>query len=202
MKNILAIEIKDNKTIVTVAKEANGNYNLLLHKSFGSKPLDNSVYYDAEIVKRIKEELIQMNIYNDLDEKYLTINTKRVVTTTRSFEYKYNTDLEAEKEKYRRDLERTQPKVHINNLLYSKEDDLSLTKQSITAVIEAMEKEYINNVQDWFRKEGIVFTKVIPITQAIQNAVAKKANENETTISVLIEEKFTQLTWLENGRTE
>lgn len=200
MKNVLAIEIKDNKTIVTVAKIANRNYNLLLHKSYGSKPLGKYEFYDSSIISKIKKDLIEMNIYNDLDEKYLTINTKRVATTIRNFEYKYNTDIEEAKEKYHQELLRQEHKVHVNNLMFSKDTDIALTKQNITAIIEAMSLEYYNNILDWYKREGLVFTKIIPITDCIKNAVYKKGVTEEVKMSVLVEEKFTQLTWLENGR--
>ncbi len=200
MKNVLAIEIKDNKTIVTVAKVNAGNYNLLLHKQYNSKGLSNEVYYDSEIVKRVKEDLLEMNIFNDIDEKYITFNTKRVGATVRSFEYKYNTDLAVEKERVLRNIKIQQPNVHVNNFLFSKDTDISLTKQNINAVIEVMEIDYRENVLDWYRREGFEFTKVIPITQAIENSVSQKSIEDGITMSVLFEEKFTQLSMVENGK--
>ncbi len=199
MKNILAVEIKDNKTIVTVAKVQARNYNLLLHKSYNSKPLNTETYYDSDIINEIVNDLKQMNIFNDIDEKYLTINTNRVTITTMNMEYKYNTDLDQSKEQFRQHILRNNKTAHINELIFSKENDISLTKQNITATVEAMHSDYINQIEKEYKQKGIEFTKVIPIMRTIQNATSTKAISDGITISILIEEKFTQLTWIDNG---
>ncbi len=208
MKNVLAIEIKDNKTIVTLSKVLkNGNYSLLLHKQYGSKKLissatgsTSSVQYDYSIPEKIANDLQQMNIFNDIDEKLLTINTQMVAIVVQNSEYKYNTDLVEAREKLLSNIKRTSPNVHLNNLVFSKDSDISLTKQNISATMELLHNDYINNIIDSFKKKGIEFTKIVPITQAIQNAAEKKSIDYGITMSVLVEEKFTQLTWLEQGR--
>ncbi len=202
MKNVLAIEIKDNKTIVTLAKAlGNGNFSLLLHKQYNSKRLISStVQYDHSIIDKIVSDLKEMNILNDIDEKLLTINTQKVAMVVQNSEYKYNTDLIEAREKYQKEIERKSPGVMVNNLLFSKESDISLTKQNISVTLELMRHEYMNNIIDSFNKQGIKFTKVVPITNAIKNASTEYSIEDGITMSVLVEEKFTQLTWLENGR--
>ncbi len=199
MKNVLAIEIKDNKTIVTLAKVQDGDYSLLLHKSYGSKALATHVYYDSEIIDKINTDLREINILNDIDEKYLTINTNRVIVSSEDFEYKYNTDLDTKKMEYVQNLERTNPTVSINHIVFSNEEGVALTKQNIRATFEATTSDYINDIKNQYRAKGIEFTKIIPVMRSIQNSVISESGDEDITISVLVEEKFTQLTLIERG---
>lgn len=198
MKTILTVEIKDNKTIATVTKLINGEHNLLLHKTYDSKPLSNSVLYDVSIIKVIKEDLQRMNILEIIDEKYLTINTKRVLIETFNIELKYDSDVESEKEKLRLGLEKKYPHLRINDLILSN-NETALTKRIINATVELVEKEYLEEVISQFKFRGIKFDKVVPLIKAIENSTKTRAIENGITFSIIVEEKFTQLVTLENG---
>lgn len=203
MKNVLAIEIKDNKTIVTLTKIKNGDYSLLLHKTFGSKPLAKHIYYDAEIITRIKEELRIINFVNDIDEKYITINTKKVSISSRIFEHNYNHSFKETKENFINQLKRENPKLHIGHVIFSRDGEGALTKQNISATIEATQKEYINEILNLYKKEGITFNKVIPVVQTIENSVKEyvgDAHSEDVCVSVFVEEKFAQYTAISKGK--
>ncbi len=200
MKNILAVEIKDNKTIVTLTKVDRGNYNLLLHKSYGSKPLATHVYYDTDIIEKIVHDLREINILNDIDEKYLTINTNRVTASTYNFEHKYNTDLDQLKRTFITQLQQENKVAHINQVVFSNSEGVSMTTGNIRATVEAIHVELKEEIVRQFKVKGIEFTKVIPVIQAIKNSVIKEMDDYENSaISILVEEKFTQLTWIEDG---
>lgn len=199
MKNVLAVEIKDNKTIVTLSKVQNGDYSLILHKLYKSRPLANHVNYDVDIIKQIINDLREINILNDIDEKYLTINSRKVSVTTIDFEYKYNTNLEEKKNDFIKNLQKSNPSVIINHVIFSNEDNATLTKQNIKATIEAAPHDYINDIIKSFKVQGIEFTKIIPVLKSINNSVISESGDEDITISVLVEEKFTQLTLIEKG---
>ncbi len=199
MKNVLAIEIKDNKTIVTLAKIQDGNYGLILHKSYGSRALSKGVYYDDEIINNIVRDLREINILNDIDEKYLTINTNKVsITTINLQKQKFNTPLEERKELFINSVKHKNPGIHICEEIYSNSDNY-MVNQNVRATLEAVNIEYIEKIKSLFRAKGIEFTKTIPVIRAIQNSVKSEIEEKDSAISILVEEKFTQLTWIEKG---
>ncbi len=201
MKNVLAIEIKDNKTIVTLAKVQKGNYSLLLHKSYGSKPLAKHIDYDVDIIEEIVHDLRDINILNDIDEKYLTVNTSRVHVTTYNVECKYDDEIENEKNKFVHQVSKNNPSAKINYVVFSNNEDVNLTTKIIRATLEATRSDLIDGIVHQFKVKGIEFTKIIPVMKAIHNSVNLEIdNEIESSaISILVEEKFTQLTWIENG---
>lgn len=199
MKNIMTVEIKDNKTIVTIAKRSNGEYSLLNHITYLSRPLTKSNPYDYDIVNRIVNDLKDMNIFNDIDEKYLTINTKHVrFTTYANIEYAYNTDLEEEKAKFKRQLERKFTDLTINKLVYS-DTEKSYTKKNISITVEAINTIYQHDIMERFKVSGIKFDGIIPVLDVITNITKKQAIDEGVTHSILLEEKFMQLTSIENG---
>ncbi len=198
MKQVLTIEVKDNKTVATLAKVKNGNIDLLMHNTYGSKPLSTHHHFDEQIAKNIKADLREINFINDIDETYLIVNSQDVTISTYDFDFRYNEDIEVSKERVKNKIIRDNPSVHISHLL-TLVDDQSLTKKSIRTILEASKKDYIQEIRSAFYTEGIVFTKVIPVLQAIKNSVIDKTGDTDSIVSILVEEKFTQLTWITKG---
>lgn len=198
MKHILAIEIKDNKTIATLTKYIKGEHNLLFHKTYGSKPLEKSVLYDVSIIENLKEDLFGIGLFESINEAYLTINTKRTVIQTFGINVKYGKEIEREKEELTKILTKKYPQFKICSLELSDFSPQQLDRK-ISATVEFIEHEYFNEIEKQFRVKGINFTKHIPLITAIKNSSKIKGNEHMTTFSILVEEKFTQLTRIENG---
>lgn len=198
MKHILAIEIKDNKTIATLTKYIKGEHNLLFHKTYGSKPLEKSVLYDVSIIENLKEDLFGIGLFESINEAYLTINTKRTVIQTFGINVKYGKEIEREKEELTKILTKKYPQFKICSLELSDFSPQQLDRK-ISATVEFIEHEYFNEIEKQFRVKGINFTKHIPLITAIKNSSKIKENEHMTTFSILVEEKFTQLTRIENG---
>ncbi len=198
MKNVLAIEIKDNKTIATLTREINGSHNLLLHKTYGSKPLINSIFYDITIIDQIKKDLLKMGMFESIDESYLTINTKRTVVQTFSIELKYGTNIVEKKEEVCKKLGSTYPQFVITELIFS-DTNATLTKKDVNVTVEFVEREYMNEIKKQFRYKGLGFNGYIPLIKSIQNATKTNEFDEGITFSILVEEKFTQLTTIENG---
>ncbi len=200
MKNVLAIEIKDNKTIVTLAKVERGNYSLILHKSYGSKPLSKSVSYDRDIVEAIYRDLRELNITNEIDETLLTINTIKTSVSTNTFGVSYNQSIDSFKEDFETYINTKYSNLNFSKIEYSTNEDIALTEKKVIATVEGTPNEYYNEIVDLYKQKGIKITKVVPTLDAIKNSVAKYADEHRSTISILVEEKFIQLTWINNNK--
>ncbi len=198
MKNILAIEIKDNKTIASLTREINGEHNLLLHKTYGSKPLLTSILYDVSIINQIKDDLLKMELFETIDESYLTINTKRTVIQTFEKEFKYNVEIGKQKDDIVKTLNKKYPHFKITELIFS-DTASSLTKKNVNITVEFVEHEFINEIKKQFKFKGINFNGYIPLIKSIQNSTKSNEVKNGITFSILVEEKFAQLTTIENG---
>ena len=198
MKNLLAIEVKDNKTIVTLTKFINGKHNLMHHKSYESKPLSSSVAYDGTIVDKIKKDLSDKKLFDSLDKISLSINTKRVVFHVFDNDFKYNVDLDKEKEIIKKRLEKEHPNLEILRLEFPYKRS-GYTKKTINSTVELIESDYLREIIASFKVKGIEITNIIPMMDVIKESMKKNAIDDGITFSILVEEKFTQLTTFENG---
>ncbi len=200
MKNVLAIEIKDNKTIVTLAKVERSNYSLILHKSYGSKPLSKNVSYDSDIVDAIYRDLRELNITNEIDETLLTINTIKTSVSTNGYNISYNKPLEELKEHFKERIKAKYKTLTFTKIEHAEDENIALTQQKLISSVEGVPTEYVNEVVSLYKQKGIRITRIIPTLDAIKNSVAKYADEHRSTISILVEEKFIQLTWIKDNK--
>lgn len=198
MKRILAIEIKDNKTVVTLTKFINGKHNLLLHETYDSKPLKKQEVYDFEIIKSIKNDLKKRNLFDSINESILTLNTRCVAVQTFNHEIKYNTDIKLEEEKITQKLNNKYPEYELLSLIFS-DTESSLVTKTISVSIELVNKDNLQLIKNQFKLEGIEFSRVISVTKAIENSIKNQGYEKTSTFSILVEEKFTQSTLLIDG---
>ena len=198
MENILTIEIKDNKTIMTLDKVSNEFHNILMHKIYNSKPLAGNTLYDVTIVEEIKKDLKKINMLDNIDEILLSINTKRVIIETYKKEFKFNTNVNFEKENIKRNLEEKHPTLEITKIMFS-DVDVSLTKKNVDVTVEYVEKDFINKIKRQFNNMGLKITKLIPAIQTITNSTKNILKPNLITLSILVEEKFTQLVIIDGG---
>lgn len=201
MKTILSIEIKDNKTVSTLTRIINGESNILLHKTYGSREISNkhSVQYDINIIKSIKDDLEINNLFEQIDESYLTINTNQVAVETKNIELKYDSNLNEVKEFYRNKLVKQYPNLKITKLdIFAQE--ASLTKKKGTLIIEFIKEEYLKEIVDQFAAKDIKFKKIVPLIETIKNATLLETERNETALSIVVEEKFTQLLIVQSGK--
>ncbi len=197
MKNVLAIEIKDNKTIVTLAKVDNGDYSLILHKTYNSKAVKGN-NYDGEIVDQLVQDLREINIINDIDETLLTINSSMASIDTMRNNFNYANSNEAITNHIQATVEKQYPMVEIvkiSNLI----DETQMTTKTVWTCIEANKIEFKNEVIRLFKQKGIKFTKIVSTIDAISNSIKHYESATKTTISILVEAKFIQLTWFKNG---
>ena len=198
MKNLLAIEIKDNRTIVTLTKFINGKHNLMYHKSYEFTPLSKTLAYDVSIVKKIKDDLNKMELFDSIDETSLAINTKKVVVQTFKKEYRYDADLKLEKQKIVDDLKEKRPDWKILKCEFPYENS-GFTKKIVNSTIESIEAGYLEEIISAFKFHGIKINKLIPMIDIIKESTKNIAINNGITFVILVEEKFTQLTTFENG---
>ncbi len=198
MKNLLAIEIKDNKIIVTLTKYINGKHNLMYHKSYEFIPLQDRIAFNASLIPRIKNDLIELGLFETINKSTLTINTSRVVVKTFKEEFKYDTDLELEKEKFKNKLKNKWPDSEILKLEFPYKKS-GFTKKIINSTVESVERSYLKEVVSMFRFNGINISKVVPMLDVIEESMKENSIDKGITFSVLVEEKFTQLTTFENG---
>lgn len=197
-QNFLVIEIKDNKTIVTLTKYIDGKYNLMHHKSYEFTPLLKSIAFDTTIIKRIKEDLVGAGLFDTIDKTNLTINTNKVVVKTFNDEFKYNVDLEAEKNNILKNLKSKYPNFEILKLEFPYNNS-GFTKKVINYTVEQVERDYLKKIISSFKSNGFKITKIIPVIDIIKDSIIKNSIDNGITFSILVEEKFTQLTTFENG---
>jgi len=198
MKNILAIEIKDNKTIITLTKLINGKHNLMHHKSYDAKPSKNSSMYDNTIIPKIKNDLVKNNLFNTIDETYLTINTKRTIVQTFKKEFKYDTNLEDEKQNISKALEAKYPSLKVIELVFS-DTSIGFTKKKVNVTVEFIEENYLSEILKKFKFADMGVTKLVPTIKVIESLSSLNAGKEEIVFSILVEEKFTQLATVENG---
>lgn len=198
MKKILVVEIKDNRTIITLNNIVNGNDNLLLHKIYDSKPLANNINYDFSIIDKIKNDIFKVTNFEEIDEIGLLVNTKRVIVQTFDLEFKYNTSFKIEEKNLKTKFKEKYPQLRVLDVNFTKVDNF-LTKKDVKATVEFVDKDYIREIIDQFKLKGIVFTKIIPLLKAIKNSTKLQALKNGITFSVLVEEKFMQLTTMHNN---
>ncbi len=198
MKNVLTVEIKDNKTIVTVAKVGNDDYSIVMHKSYSSKAL-SGVNYDTDIPKFVNRDLKSLNIINNIDEKILTINTSKNSISTYQFESKFNADIEEDKKTFLRMKQYEHPKLDFMTKEFYSGLDMNLTSQKVYATLEAVHDDYKKDIVDSFKQNGIKFNSVMSTIDSIKNSLKAYEAKDESIVSILVEEKFIQLTWIRNG---
>ncbi len=199
MKKVLIVEVKDNRTIATLSKVKDGNFSLLHHKIYGSKPLLAHHLYDEDIPKKIKDDLREINIYRDIDESYLVINTQQVALTHYNIDHKFDADVEAMKENFTNKIVNDNGHLHFSKITFTENSD-NVSNKSLDVVVEAMPKDYLNEIIKSFRKNEIVFTRVSSILDTIKDSMNNQIDSYGSNVSILVEEKFTQLTWNKNGK--
>lgn len=200
MKNILAIEIKDNKTVVTLTKYISGMHNLLMHKTYGSKPLASNVMYDNTIVDQVKNDLSKNGLLDLVDETFLTINTKQTYVKPYNFNVNYNTDIQSERELIINKIEKANPEgVEVIDLKLS-DDTTTLTNKTVLAVAEMVPSDLLSEIKHQYNLRGIKITKVVSVLSAIENAIKDGSIKHGATFNILLEEKFTQLTTVQDGK--
>jgi|GEM_PF-2111864 len=196
MKNILTIEIKDSKTILSLTKVINGESNLMYHKSYYN--MSNNRDYDNEIVVKIKNDLIKVGLFHTINEAYLTINTKKTIVQTFKKEIKYNTNIQDEKNNIINALKVKYSSLKVIDLIFS-DTSMSLIKKQVNITVELIEKNYLADILKKFKFVDINFTKIIPTIKAIESSSKVNIKKDEKVFSVLVEEKFTQLAIVDDG---
>lgn len=197
MKNILAIEIKDNKTVVTLTKNIDGMHNLLFHKTYGSKPLISNSMYDISIIDQMKYDLSRSNLLDLIEETYLTINTRRTFIHSYNLEINYNTDIDAKLKELKDKLER---EYQINVIdMKASDNENSLTKKIINVIVEMVPSDYVKEVRSQLNYKGFKINKLVSVIGSIENSTKENSIKNGVTFNILMEEKFTQLTILKDA---
>lgn len=199
MKNILTIEIKDNKTVATLTKVNKGKKTLLMHKVYGSNKLKSIYMYDNSKIDDLKSDLSRANLFDSIDETYLSINTQITFVNDVKFEAKYNTTIEEQKEFIARNIHnKSHIDVDITDIKLN-ETNSAFTRSNIVATVEYLPSEYVREIKHQFNLRGIKITKLVPVITAISNSTKEKSTKNGTTVNVLLEEKFTQVTLMKDG---
>ncbi|BDU67564.1 MAG: hypothetical protein TYPL_2170 [Candidatus Tyloplasma litorale] len=179
MKNILLVEIKDIKTIVTLVRFINeNNYVLLFHKKF--KSTSNSNEYNYLTILKIKKVLENEKLFNLIDKTYITFHSKINL-------------IQIEKNQSKEKLERNNYDCKITKFTsYIKNGEF---------LYESINKKYLNEIFQYFEFYEFKNIEFISSLDAIQNSIRKHALEdNQIYLSISLEEKFTQLTMIENGK--
>lgn len=202
MKNRLVIEIKDNKTIVTFSKMRNSNYDLLFHKRYESRfDITISSLYDFKIIDEIINDLTKDNMIDIINEVFLTINTSRIVFESYTLKYNSTDDLQEKKVDFRDKLENKYRDILVKNLIFTSEKiNKNSNTLNVVATAELVEKSYLNDIKAKFREKGLNITDIIPITKIIENSTKTQTINKGIAFSILVEEKFTQLSIFENGK--